>query len=273
MGTGNIRIKPSVTADSELADRPVMVTVLQDHNIVQQDEIYLGSNGDALAPLPPGEYSVRFEGEGIRTLVKHGVHVSEGQDTHLIGGPLVAGNGTAIVNYTGNHVITEKSAPIWLLIAYYVGLMLFAYWLLLDVWSNDFKFLRWLALPETTFELPLLRTMGFTLIGGLLGSILYQIRQLGKYYTSGRFDSRWLAKYVTGPLEGAALATLVISLLHGGMTVLGGSTPDPSTVNNFAAFSLGGIVGFGIREVIGWLGNLVQSTFPQRVVGQEQTQS
>lgn len=61
------------------------------------------------------------------------------------------------------------------------------------------------------------------------------------------------------------LATLVIALLRGGIVVLGGAPENASSANNFAALAVGGLVGFGIREVIGWLGNLAQSTFPTGV--------
>jgi len=32
--------------------------------------------------------------------------------------------------------------------------------------------------------------------------------------------------------------------------------------NTFVAFGIGALVGFGIREVVGWLGNLVKTMFP-----------
>lgn len=35
--------------------------------------------------------------------------------------------------------------------------------------------------------------------------------------------------------------------------------------NAFAMFGIGGLIGFGIREVVGWLGNLSKTMFPTEV--------
>jgi len=58
------------------------------------------------------------------------------------------------------------------------------------------------------------------------------------------------------------MALIVLSLIRGGVALYGGSTgTDVEPVNNFAAIGTGALVGFGMRDVVGWLGNLVQTMF------------
>jgi hypothetical protein len=35
-------------------------------------------------------------------------------------------------------------------------------------------------------------------------------------------------------------------------------------LSTFAGFGLGGLLGFGIREVVGWLGNVTTTMFPTK---------
>ena len=58
------------------------------------------------------------------------------------------------------------------------------------------------------------------------------------------------------------MALVVLSLIRGGVALFGGSTgTDVDAVNNFAAIGTGALVGFGMRDVVGWLGSLVQTMF------------
>src|SRR5437763_11444640 len=69
-----------------LKQRPVMVSVIKDGEVFKQTEMGLTSSGDF--SLPAGLYDLRFEGDGMQTLVKRGVHVKEGERTEIIGGPM-----------------------------------------------------------------------------------------------------------------------------------------------------------------------------------------
>jgi hypothetical protein len=123
--------------------------------------------------------------------------------------------------------------------------------------------LVFLILNESTGFPPLLAMMGFAASGAMVGSVLYQMRMLFRYYIKeNAFDSRWLAKYVSGPWEAVALALVVLSLLQAGGVVLGGTQFDLTKGPTFSTFGIGALVGFGIREVVGWLGNLARTTFP-----------
>ena len=109
----------------------------------------------------------------------------------------------------------------------------------------------------------LLASMGFLVSGAIVGSVLYQIRMLFRFYIKyPNFDSRWLGKYISAPVEAVALALAILSLIQSGGVVLGGSSFDLAQGKPFAAFGFGALVGFGIREVVGWLGNLAKTTFP-----------
>lgn len=149
-----------------------------------------------------------------------------------------------------------------ILVAYYFATLLFSFWFLLDVWSRNFVIFRAMGMNGDVLKDDLLRTIGFTMVGGLLGSTLYQIRVLFYYYAKKRYDPRWFGKYLTSPLEGAGMAIVVLALIRGGVALFGGSTgTDVTAVNNFAAIGTGALVGFGMRDVVGWLGHLVHTMF------------
>jgi len=104
-----------------------------------------------------------------------------------------------------------------ILVVYYFATLLFSFWFLFDVWSRNFTIFRMLGVQGEALNDDLLRTIGFTMVGGLLGSTLYQIRVLFYYYAKKRYDPRWFGKYVTSPLEGAGMAVVVLALIRGGV--------------------------------------------------------
>ena len=58
------------------------------------------------------------------------------------------------------------------------------------------------------------------------------------------------------------MAMVVLALIRGGVAVFGGSMgTDVTGASNFAAFGTGALVGFGMREVVGWLEGLVKTMF------------
>jgi hypothetical protein len=67
-------------------------------------------NSNAHFVLPPGLYDIRLEGDGMRTLVKRGIHVKAGEETPVIGGPMVAGTGVKIVEYATGGLSREEMA-------------------------------------------------------------------------------------------------------------------------------------------------------------------
>jgi hypothetical protein len=157
---------------------------------------------------------------------------------------------------------TRYFQQVTILVIYYFVTLLFSFWFLLDVWSRNFVIFRAMGMKAEVLADDLLRTIGFTMVGGILGSTLYQIRVLFHYYAKKRYDPRWFGKYLTSPLEGAGMAIVVLALIRGGVALFGGSTgTDVTAVNNFAAIGTGALVGFGMRDVVGWLGHLVHTMF------------
>jgi hypothetical protein len=109
----------------------------------------------------------------------------------------------------------------------------------------------------------LLISMTFLITGAIVGSVLYLIQALFIYYVKeAKFDSRWLGKYYSAPWESAALALAVMSIVQGGAVFLGGSGIDFSAGKPFTVFGFGAVVGFGVREVVGWVGGVTKSMFP-----------
>ena len=156
----------------------------------------------------------------------------------------------------------KKSLTIIALLTYYMLLLIFAFWLLFDFWSSKFDFLQFLGVSGDALEEPILRTIGFTIVGGFFGGVLYNIRILHHYYVKKDFNFRWLGKYVTGPWESAGLAMVVLALIRGGVALFGGALgTEVDPVSNFASFSVGAHVGFATRDVIGWINNLAQRFF------------
>jgi hypothetical protein len=149
------------------------------------------------------------------------------------------------------------------IVIYYLIILFISFWLLLDTWSKQFTVLRWAGFEIKGSTDPVLLTIGYTLIGGILGSLLYHIRVLFYFYAQKKcYDPDWLGKYITAPWEGAGMALVVLSLIRGGLAVFGGAaSSDVTSTGNFAAFGIGALVGFGMRDVIGWIGNLIQTMF------------
>jgi hypothetical protein len=149
------------------------------------------------------------------------------------------------------------------LIAYFILMLLGGFWFLLDVWSGNFTILRGFGLSGEILTDPLLKTIGYTMVGAVFGSVLFQIRSLFNFYLkSGKYDPRWIGKYISAPWESAAMALVVLSLIRGGVALFGGSSgTDVNATNNFAAFGTGALVGYGMRDVVKWLGRLVISMF------------
>jgi hypothetical protein len=106
----NLDVRVTVADDSfqALKQRPVMVSVIKDGEIVKQTETAL--NSAVHFSLPVGLYDLRFEGDGMQTLVKRGVHVIEGEKTEIIGGPMRAGVGVRTVEYAVGGLSREEVA-------------------------------------------------------------------------------------------------------------------------------------------------------------------
>jgi hypothetical protein len=149
------------------------------------------------------------------------------------------------------------------LVLYYVIVLVFAFWLMLDVWSENYRIMRFLGVSQAVLQDDLLKVIGYIVVGSIFGSVLYQIRELFHHYLkSESYDYRWIGKYVSAPWESAAMSMIVMAIMRGGVALFGGQQgSEVGLTNNFAAFGTGALVGFGMRDVVGWLGNIVRSVF------------
>ncbi len=95
-------------ANKVLQGRPVMVSAIRDGQVVAQQETQF--NGDRqLAPLQPGLYDVRAEGDGMVTEVKRGVHVFPSRQLELYF-EMHPGKGAHIVEYATGGLSREEVA-------------------------------------------------------------------------------------------------------------------------------------------------------------------
>jgi hypothetical protein len=116
-------------------------------------------------------------------------------------------------------------------------------------------------------------SMAFLITGAIVGSVLYHIQTLFRFYIKDAFDPRWLGKYYSAPLESAALALADMYIVQGGAVFLGGSGIDFSAGKPFTVLGFGAVIGFGVREVVGWVGGVTKSMFPAPAVATAQPTS
>jgi hypothetical protein len=186
---------------------------------------------------------------------------------HAADGPIVATATGKLVDVT---TARRYNRQVWIIMLYYVILLIFSIWFVLDAFSGKFTLIGLFGVDMSTIldeNAAQLKAIAFTVVGGFLGSALYGIRTLFNVYAKGEkeYDPRWLPKYFTLPWEGAGLSIVVLALFRGGVAAFGGSVAtDPSEVNNFTTFATGALVGYGTRDVVGWLGGIVSSMFPEQ---------
>jgi hypothetical protein len=165
-------------------------------------------------------------------------------------------------NYYPAHLEYRYFWQVHGLVAFFVILLLLSSWFLVDVWSENFVFLHILGVPDQHLQDPVVKTVCYTIVGAVMGSIMFQIRSLFKFYiTDAQYHPRWIGKYISAPFESAATALVVLCIIRGGLSLFGGGSTDMTQTNNFASFGTGALVGFGMRNVILWLDTLVQNMF------------
>ena len=98
-----------------LVGRPVLVSLILKGKVIRQREMTIERYNTwvfTFRELPMGEYSVRFEGEGMQTLVKQGYIVSA-TSSPIATADLLAGTGVRVVTFgTGMDVMEQMKARI-----------------------------------------------------------------------------------------------------------------------------------------------------------------
>lgn len=138
------------------------------------------------------------------------------------------------------------------------GLMLF------DVSTEKFWILNQLgfALRPDAEYISIVKLIFYTAIGGAIGAITFGMMNLQKRVTSNTFNPVYLGDYMLRPIGSAALAVVLYALLRGGvLTILGGDPTASSIAAPFSAFGIGFLTGFGNRQIVEKLNDLVNKTF------------
>ncbi|MCI0457621.1 MAG: carboxypeptidase-like regulatory domain-containing protein [Gemmataceae bacterium] len=88
-----------------LVGRPILVSLISDGKLVSQREVAITrpSGGywvqvHSFRQIPTGRYDVKFEGEGVETVVRKGLQVLADK-TVTVYGDLKAGKGTRVIEY------------------------------------------------------------------------------------------------------------------------------------------------------------------------------
>jgi len=146
---------------------------------------------------------------------------------------------------------------------YSIGVVLFLLWELVDVWSGRFLLFGWLGFdPAQLAASATFRQLAYVALGGGLGSALSSIRSLIFWHCTHRaFEPRFLWRYATSPLSGAALSLLVQALVRAGTAVLGADVGGSGGRQNVMMFAVGMLSGYGTEQVTRWLDDHVRRLF------------
>jgi len=111
---------------------------------------------------------------------------------------------------------------------------------------------------------PIYMLMAYTAIGGGLGAIVNGIRSFISWHADRQaFGRRYVWKYISLPLLGAALATMIYAFFRSGLVAFGGNfAPEDNFANQaLAAFAIGALSGYGSHRVLKWLDEKVKKLF------------
>jgi hypothetical protein len=158
---------------------------------------------------------------------------------------------------------------------YSIGVVSFLLWELVDIWSGRFLVMAWLGFdPRACAASTTFKQLAYLVVGGALGSALSGIRSLIFWHCGHRaFEPRFLWRYVTSPLSGAALSLLVQALVRAGTAVLGADLGAASGGgrSEMMLFAVGMLSGYGAEQVTRWLDDHVRRLF--RVSGEPTVKS
>ncbi|MHC4112546.1 MAG: hypothetical protein ACYSUY_15855 [Planctomycetota bacterium] len=111
---------------------------------------------------------------------------------------------------------------------------------------------------------PIYVLMAYAAIGGGLGAIVNGIRSFLRWHADRKaFGRRYVWKYISLPLLGAALATMIYAFFRSGFIAFGGNfAPNENFPNQaLAAFAIGALSGYGSHRVLKWLDERVKKLF------------
>lgn len=158
---------------------------------------------------------------------------------------------------------------------YSIAVVVFLLWELVDIWSGRFLAMAWAGFdPAACAASTTFKQLAYLVVGGALGSALSSIRSLIFWHCGHRaFEPRFLWRYLTAPLSGAALSLLVQALVRAGTAVLGADVGAASGGgrSEMMLFAIGMLSGYGAEQVTRWLDDHVRRLF--RVSGEPTVKS
>jgi hypothetical protein len=151
----------------------------------------------------------------------------------------------------------EDTIAAFFIILYLLAALAFFCWLLLDVWSDAYYFVR----LSRYLDIARLKTLSFRLaayatIGGGLGSTINGIRSLKLWHCNRfAFSRRFFWQYIVDPCVGSILGLFVYVMLRGGVAFLGGdiTTGETGIPQGVTIFAIGTLAGYSSRKVLLWL--------------------
>jgi hypothetical protein len=149
-------------------------------------------------------------------------------------------------------------------ILYSIAMLFFFSWLLFDICIGSKILVRFIFKDSAAQPPALFRLIAFTVIGGGLGGVINGIRSfIGWHCERKAFGWRFLWKNISLPLLGAILAAIVYAIIRGGIASFGGdfNLSEANATQEFSAFAVGSLAGYGSHKVFKWLDAQVDKLF------------
>ena len=152
-----------------------------------------------------------------------------------------------------------------IIVAFVLGYMLGALWLLLDAWVFASMRLRWLLGMQSDAVLPPVFLSAFhAMLGAVLGAGALGIVSFHHYASiKGDFQARHVWGYFVAPVLASVLGLVVFALLQSGLLVFagGGAADKADDLARLGYLAVGFLAGFGWYEATQSIQRLVKRFF------------
>lgn len=149
-------------------------------------------------------------------------------------------------------------------IFYLIAMLIFFSLLLVDICTGGNTLLKLNLINAEMHKSALFRLIAFTIIGGGLGGVINGMRSFIGWHCERRaFGWRFVWKSISLPLLGATLAAVVYAVIRGGIAAFGGdfNLENAGAAQEFSAFAVGSLAGYGSHKVFRWLDAQVDKLF------------
>lgn len=150
------------------------------------------------------------------------------------------------------------------IVAYVAGYLLWALWLLLDIWVLGQSHLhQWLHLPPEAKLSSVFLSALHAMLGALLGAGVMDIVSFHTYASvKGDFQARHVWGYFVAPLLASVLGLVVFALLQSGLLVFAGTAKgEADDLARLGYLAVGFLSGFGWYEATESIRGIVKRFF------------